>query len=146
MLKNYIMKKYILLLLLFPVLFACDDNGHTNNNPYLPNYNFSIDINTDFPLYSKLQFTANPVYISQAGIGINGIIVMNTGSGYAAWEASCPNQELTSCSRLIIHGVNAVCPCDDQEYSLFTGDAKMRYPLKPYRVQIISQNVIRVYN
>ena len=99
-------------------------------------------------LYTPLQFPANPVRINQAGIGINGIIVMNTGSGYTAFEASCPNQPLTSCSGLTIDGINAVCNCDQVSYSLFTGlsSADVQYPLKPYRVQVISDSVIRVYN
>ena len=140
------MKKYILLLLLIAFLPGCNNDDFNNNNPYLPNYNFSIDINMELPLYSQLQFTSNPVLIAQAGIGINGIIVMNTGSGYVAYEASCPNQNLASCSRLTINGINAVCPCDNTEYNLFTGDGRLKYRLKTYRVQVTNQNMLKVYN
>lgn len=100
------------------------------------------------PLYTDLLYTGNAKKITVAGIGINGVIVMNTGSGYAAWEASCPNQELSNCSGLTINGVNAICPCDEVEYSLFTGQATtpVEFPLKPYRVAVVSQNIIRVYN
>jgi len=140
------MKQYLLLLFLLPFVAACDKDEVRNNNPYLPSYNFSIDINMDLPLYTPLQFTANPVVITQAGIGINGIIVMNTGSGYVAYEDSCPNQELSSCSRLTVDGINAVCPCDNTPYNLFTGDGGLKYRLRVYRVEVLGPKVIRVYN
>lgn len=142
------MKKYILLFISVIFLCGCNSDDYNNNNRYLPNYNFSVDIDTNLPLYASLQFPSNPVRVSQAGIGINGIIVMNTGSGYVAYEASCPNQPLTSCSGLTINGINVVCNCDQVSYSLFTGlpDADVRYPLKPYRVQVLNQGVIRVSN
>ncbi|OIQ17644.1 MAG: hypothetical protein BM557_08105 [Flavobacterium sp. MedPE-SWcel] len=139
--------RYVFLVLLFPILFGCSSNSINNNNRYLPNYNFSIDINMELPLYTNLQFTGNPVFIDQAGIGINGVFVMNTGGGYVAYEASCPNQELDSCSAMSLDGIMAVCPCDDVEYSLFGGQAAgVEYPLKQYRVQVIGNGVIRVFN
>lgn len=142
------MKKYILLLLVVPFMCACGSDDNSNNNRYLPNYNFSIDINLELPLYSQLQFPANPVRITQAGIGINGVIVTNTGSGFTAFEATCPNQAISNCSVLTINGINAKCPCDNVEYSLFTGQAtsKVEFPLKSYKVQQMSSNMIRVYN
>ncbi|WP_294822949.1 lipoprotein [uncultured Flavobacterium sp.] len=142
------MKKYIFLLFAALLLSACGSDDYNNNNRFLPNYNFSIDLDMNLPLYSSLQFPANPVRVNQAGIGINGVIVMNTGSGYVAYEATCPNQQVTACSSLTIDGINVVCNCDDAVYSLFTGlpESDVRYPLKPYRVQVVGQNVIRVYN
>lgn len=138
--------RYFSLLLLF-ILLGCSPDRINNDNRYLPNYNFSIDINMELPLYNSLMFTGNPVFIDQAGIGINGIFVLNTGGGYVAYEASCPNQELSACSRMQLNGIVAICPCDEAEYTLFGGQAEGKeYPLKSYRVQIISNTVIRVYN
>lgn len=140
------MKKIVLLLFLVSIISACDKDDVRNQNPYLPDYNFSIDISLDLPLYSQLNFPSNPVRVFQTGIGINGIIVMNTGSGFAAWEVTCPNQPITECSILEINGINAVCPCDNVEYSLFNGQGAAQYPLKQYRVQVINPSIIRVYN
>ncbi|HYD91604.1 MAG TPA: hypothetical protein VEA37_08985, partial [Flavobacterium sp.] len=78
------MRKYILLFLAVSLTLSCNNDDFRSNNRYLPNYNFSIDINMDLPLYNQLKFTANPVLITQAGIGINGVIVTNTGSGFSA--------------------------------------------------------------
>lgn len=142
------MKKYLILLLALGFMFSCNNDDYNNNNRYLPNYNFSVNVDMNLPQYSQLMFASNAVYVTQANAGINGVIVMNTGSGYAAYEATCPNQEITTCSILDIQGVMAVCPCDDVEYSLFTGlaNSPVEYPLKPYRVELVGQNVLRIYN
>lgn len=141
------MKKYLLLVLLLPFIKACSNDDNRNGNPHLPDYNFSINIDTDLPLYGDLVFIGKPVYIGQEGIGINGIIVMKTGSGYSAFEATCPNQAMSSCSFLEVDGIVATCPCDGVEYSLFTGlGAGVQYPLKSYRVEVIGENIIRVSN
>lgn len=138
------MKKYILLFLIIPFFFNCSDNGFDNKNPYLPNYNFILDINMNLPAYSNLQYPANAIYYS--GKGAKGIFVFNTGSGYNAFDAACPNQALSSCSTMTLNGIKVVCPCDNAEYSLFTGQSPgKQYLLKQYRVEV-NGNVLRVYN
>ncbi len=142
------MKKYLLLLFALPLLICCSSDDRTENNPFLPSYNFDIVLDLTLPSNNNLNYTSNPVRITTQGIGINGIIVMNTGSGYTAFEATCPNQDQSSCSILELNGILAKCPCDGVEYSLFTGLAttSVRYPLKSYRVQVLSNTSIRVYN
>ncbi|HEX9152147.1 MAG TPA: hypothetical protein VF842_08695 [Flavobacterium sp.] len=138
------MKKYILLFLIIPFFFNCSDNGFDNKNPYLPNYNFILDINMNLPAYSNLQYPANAIYYS--GKGAKGIFVFNTGSGYNAFDAACPNQALSSCSTMTLNGIKVVCSCDNAEYSLFTGQSPgKQYLLKQYRVEV-NGNVLRVYN
>ncbi len=137
------MKKYASFFLIIPFLFSCSDSGLKNTNPYLPNYSVVIDLNLNLPEYSSLKFVSNAVFIN--GKGVRGIIVFNTGSGYNAFDAACPNQALASCSTMTIKGINAICPCDNEEYSLFTGQGKLQYPLKQYRVQV-NGDVLRVYN
>lgn len=142
------MKKYILFLVTLSFIMGCSNDNFNNNNKYLPNYNFQVSVDMDLPLYSQLKFTGNAVMITNAGAGINGVIVTNTGTGYTAYEASCPNQALTSCSMLTINGIVAKCPCDNVEYFLFTGQAKtpVQYPLKPYRIQQTSQSILVISN
>ena len=110
----------------FPLFYSCNDTGFNNKNPYIPNYSFTINIDTNLPLYSNLKFVSNAVFIS--GQGARGVIVFNTGSGYNAFDAACPNQTLGACSTMTINGINAVCPCDSKEYSLFTGQGGLEYP------------------
>ncbi|WP_310557429.1 hypothetical protein [Flavobacterium sp.] len=140
------MKPSIFVFLAF-LMLNCQKDTVVNNNPYLPNYNFSFIINTSLPLYNSLQFPGNPILITSAGAGLKGIIVMNAGvNDYRAFEASCPNQYPSNCSQLIINGINAKCPCDDKEYSLYTGlGTGVLYPLKQYRVEVVGAN-LRVYN
>lgn len=144
------MKKYILLVVLVMVAFvsSCNSDDWNNNNKYLPNYSFQVKIDMELPLYNKLKFTGNAVMITLAGAGINGVIVTNTGTGFTAFEASCPNQELSTCSMLSLNGIMAKCPCDDVEYFLYTGQSstKVQYGLKPYRIQQISDTELLVSN
>lgn len=145
------MKKLLILVVAIAGIVGfsgCSSDNFNNNNPYLPGYSFTLTVDMTLPSYTDLLYTGNAKYIGIDGIGINGIFVMNTGSGWAAWEASCPNQELSSCSVLEKNGVNVKCPCDGVEYSLFTGQptTPVKYPLKSYRVEILGNNAIRVYN
>lgn len=140
------MKKYILLLIVSLFFLGCSDNQNSNKNPYIPNYSFSVDLNLNLPLYSNLKSPGNGIYYSNAGA--KGIIVFNTGTGYNAFDAACPNQEISSCSTMTLKGINALCACDSKEYNLFTGQetTAVTYPMKQYRVQIVSETQIRIYN
>ena len=137
------MTKKLLFLCAILLLINCSDNGVANKNPFIPNYSFTVDINTSLPAYSNLKFASNAIF--HPGAGARGLIVFNTGSGYNAFDAACPNQALSSCSTLTIKGINAICPCDSKEYSLFTGLSDLQHPLKQYRIEVIG-TVIRVYN
>ena len=139
------MKKHILLLIISLFFLGCSDNENSNKNPYIPNRTFSVELNLNLPLYINLKSPGNGIYYSDAGI--KGIIVFNTGNGYNAYDAACPNQEISSCSTMTIKGINALCACDSKEYNLFTGqgDGTVTYPMKQYRVEA-SEGLIRVYN
>ena len=138
------MKRFLPLLLL-GFLFGCDDDGFNNHNPYIPNYDFSVDINLSLPAYNDLNYAGNAAYIP--GVGARGIYVFCISPGsYNAFDAACPNQALSSCSTMTENGISAVCACDDAEYSFYTGQAEgMSYPMKQYRVQVMN-GVVRVYN
>lgn len=143
------MKRFFCLLVLFLATLSCEkDNNNNNNNPYLPNYSFDVTLNMSFPQYSSLAFPSNAVYVNVAGAGIRGVIVFNAGSGnYLAYDAACPNQALSDCSTMTINGINAKCACDEASYSLFTGlAAEKQYAMKTYRVQVIDETTIKIYN
>jgi len=137
------------------MLFGCDSNSPINNNPYLPNYSVNVEINMNLPAYSLLKSVVNAIYFPNEGV--RGIFVFNTGSGYIAFDAACPNQALGSCSTmnfkkldpvdpLKIDKTTVVCSCDGAEYSLFSGQSKGKpYALKQYRVEVYG-DLLRVYN
>lgn len=137
------MKKIWLLILLVSVLLACSDHERSNKNPYIPNYTVNLSVDMNLPAYSNLKFVSNAVIVPN--YGAKGIIVFNAGSGYNAFDAACPNQEITSCVAMTIDGINAACSCDKTSYSLFTGLGGKEYPLKQYKVQVTG-TVIHVYN
>jgi nitrite reductase/ring-hydroxylating ferredoxin subunit len=141
------MKKTLIIAFVTLLSFSCNKDGDNNQNPYLPNYAFSVDINKNLPSYNDLNFVANPVKVNITGAGIRGLIVMYTGSGYVAYDGACPNQDLSSCSTLTLEDPEAVCPCDNVRYNLFTGlsNTGLPYPLKQYRTEV-NGNIIRVYN
>ncbi|HJS00467.1 MAG TPA: hypothetical protein VJ780_05995 [Flavobacterium sp.] len=139
------MKKIGLIFVITMTILSCSDEFN-NKNPYLPNYTFSTTIDTNLPAYSNLKYVSNAVYINGPGIGVRGIYVFNTGSGFNAFDAACPNQSLSDCSTMTLNGINVVCPCDEEEYNLFSGQSTHKqYPLKQYRVEV-NANIIRVYN
>ena len=137
------MKKSVWIFILFSAFISCSDNGPVNTNPFIPNYTFTVDINMNLPSYSKLLYPSNAVYY--AGKGVKGLIIFNTGSGYNAFDAACPNQTPSTCSPMTIDGIDAVCSCDNKTYSLFSGQGSLQYPMKQYRIEV-NGNVLRIYN
>ncbi|WP_291287292.1 hypothetical protein [Flavobacterium sp.] len=137
------MKKFWYLIVFVSVLLSCSDNNRSNKNPYIPSYTVNLSVDMNLPAYSNLKFVSNAVIVPN--YGAKGIIIFNTGSGYNAFDAACPNQPITACTAMTIDGINAVCSCDKTAYSLFTGLGGKEYPLKQYRVEVTG-TVIHVYN
>jgi hypothetical protein len=143
------MKKYFLTLVIFGLLCSCDkESGRSNNNPYLPNYSFSAILNLNLPGYSGLNSNLNPTQITVDG-DIDIVMMKISSNEYRAWNGNCPNQSPTACSRLSISGLNAKCNCEDAyEYNMFNGIGNngASYTMVPYRVEVLGNNSIRVYN
>jgi len=132
------MKKTFFYTLIFVVFSSCSKNNSDINCNYLFDVGVNANINLNLPQYSQLEFISNAVYVP--GYGNKGILIMNTGTGFAAWDASDPNHTPSSCSTLNIEGAEAVCGCEDANtYSLFTGqplnNPNLTCGLKAYRVE-----------
>ena len=140
------MKQFILFISLI-LLTACSRNNNDENCRFLVNAAVNVSVNMNLPQYNELQFTSNSVYI--ANQGNKGVIVINVGSGFRAWDAADPNHEQSTCSLLTITGANAVCGCvDANTYSLFTGGSvgtQLPCGLKEYRVDV-SGNTLHIRN
>ena len=141
------MKKLIALFIAIITIAACSkDSGRRNRNPNIPSYSFNVELNLNLPLYSDLKYVNQAKMINLSGAGLNGIIVFNTdGNNFNAFEATCPNQIPTTCSKLTIDGIYAVCPCDNVKYSLFDGYGEAEYPMLSYRVEIIG-DILKISN
>ena len=140
------MKNLFIILFAFFFLFGCSNDKGRTTNPYLPNYAFSFIINLNLPLYSGLISPVNPIRITDSATGITMIVMKVTDTDFRAWDANCPNQYPTSCSLMNIKGVNTKCDCEDYEYSIFTGIGNADYSMKPYYVEVLGNNSIRIYN
>lgn len=138
------MKKIIVAFSIIITFFSCDSGSTRINNPNLPNYVVNESLTLSLPQYSQLQFVSNPVII---GAGISGIVIMNTGTSYTAFDLACPNQQFGTCpSAMTLVGLNAYCECDETTYSLFTGLSQgQQYPMKQYRAEL-SNGVLYITN
>ena len=144
-------KNLPILLFLSLLMLQCSTQT-SRRNPYLQEIGFSIELNLNLPAYAPLKIIGNPVYLGTAGLGTQGIVVMNSGfDSFVAFEASCANHAPNSCSKLSIKGQNAICTCEDYEYSLFTGqllnppNQERTYDLLAYGTRL-SGNVLQVFN
>ncbi|MDE3743023.1 hypothetical protein [Maribacter polysaccharolyticus] len=145
------MKRIYLLFFVVLVLGCSGDSGE--RNPYLNEVSFNYSMNLNLPLYSPLTNTGSAIYVGYDGVGIAGIFVINSGFNiFVASEASCPNHSTNDCSTMTLDGQTAICPCDDYEYSLFTGqmlnkpdDGNRYYDMLIYN-NTYSGNVVTVYN
>lgn len=146
------MKKLILLFLAFGLLTACSHDDNRIDNPNLLDINVNFTIDTSLPQYNPLNFPNNPVYVSQYGNA--GIILINTGVGYLAWDAADPNHPRNGdCVAMEIDGIYAVCDCEENKYELPTGNfsegsggENLKYTLYGYRVTENSNGLLRVTN
>jgi len=111
----------ILPFLILLLILACS-NDRSRRNPFLQEIGFRLEVNLNLPLYSPLTNPGNAVYIGGQGVGTRGVFVINTGFDvFRVFEASCPNHAPNACSTMDLDGQNAICSCEDYEYSLFTG-------------------------
>jgi len=124
-------------LLLIVLLCNCSSNINDSRCNFLLNLDIYYEVNLNLPQYSDLNFVSNSVYIPDLGNG--GIIIVNSGSGFLAWDASDPNHEILPCSILNINGLEATSSCAQQNsYSLITGQSigtVLNCTLKAYRVE-----------
>jgi nitrite reductase/ring-hydroxylating ferredoxin subunit len=136
-----------LLLLIFFGTFSCSKN-QLNNNPYLQDISFEKVINLNLPQYDNLKYSGGSIYLPSGGI--KGLLLFNINEQIMAWEASCPNQYPSSCSKMTINGVQSICSCEDFKYSLATGQIlsnseKESYPMKLYYSEK-NGNSVRISN
>ena len=121
------------------VVFACSSDDSRNNNPFLVDLGFQINLNTNLPQYGNLNFPGNSVIVPN--IGLRGLVVYNfNNSQYVAYELSDPNHSPNNCSQMTINGIEATCPCPDDinKYNIITGqpiEGNGEYGLKAYRVE-----------
>ena len=133
----------------FLMLFGCSKTD-VERNPFLTERGFDQSIDLALPAFDNLNYAGGSMYWPNGGI--RGLLFYNlNGNTIMAWEASCPNHELKSCSTLQTDGLvspTASCSCEEYQYSLATGQPLSEgatYSLLYYKVQQ-SGTMIRIYN
>ena len=132
------------LLFLIIFIYSCSSNINDSRCNFLLNLGIYYEVNLNLPQYSDLNFVSNSVYVPDVGNG--GIIIVNSGTGFLAWDASDPNHEILPCSILNINGLEATSSCAQQNtYSLITGQSLgtvLNCTLKAYRVESVGNVLI----
>jgi hypothetical protein len=141
-------KSFLLFLFSFVLLTSCESEERQNRNTNLLEINVNIQVSLNLPQFNQLNFPGNAMYVSSQGN--LGVIVVNTGSGFLAWDAADPNILPQDCSRLEINGLEAESNCDSQNvYSLVTGQPlsgeNLKYPLYAYRINQ-GGDVLNIFN
>lgn len=112
--------RIFLIFLTIGLTIGCsEDDGQKNCNP---EYNVYASINLSLPLYSDLQNPNGWAYVQGEGTGTRGIIVVNTGNGFKAYDRNAPHICPNPTSTLEVLGdIKIICPFDGAEWILLTG-------------------------
>ena len=116
---------------------SCSDDNNNFNNPFLANVSVNLTIDLSLPQYNQLNFNGSAVY--QPNAGNSGVILVNTGGQFLAWDAADPNVAPEPCTTLQVDGLEAVSTCPDpNRYNLVNGQPTdtegLKYTLLNYRV------------
>lgn len=158
------MKKLIYIAIAVISLVGCTKDT-AKRNSFLGEARFSYTINTNLPAYNSLKTPGSTVFIPAPSAGIKGVFVTYLGGNtYRAWEAACPNHNLTDCQAMHCaegskdvgfqpcednsHNYTmAMCPCDKTVYHLLngqpiaTGNITNIYPLLNYNVTLAGEQI-----
>ncbi len=132
------------------MMFACNSDDDVNrNNPYLIDPLVNMQLDLSLPQYNPLNFPGNSILLNSQGI--KGIVVYNIdNSQYVALELSDPNHAPNVCSRMEIDGIEATCPCPNENntYNIITGQHVSQpnlYPMQRYNA-LRNGSVITITN
>jgi len=143
------MKIFVTLTLLLVLLSCKTDDNVNQNNPFLIDPLVNLQLDLSLPQYNPLNFPGNSVIINTQGI--KGIVVYNIDNNqYVALELTDPNHAPNECSRMTIEGIEATCPCaeDENKYNIITGQHLQQpnlFPMQRYRA-VRNGNVISITN
>ncbi|MFT4847925.1 MAG: hypothetical protein ACI83B_000448 [Sediminicola sp.] len=133
------MNSKLIALFLGLILISCtNDDTRNDNNPNLLSPLISVNLNLNLPQFNPLKFPGNSLILD--GEGIRGVVIYNVNNDlYTAFELSDPNHTPNGCSKMLINGILASCPCttDTNIYDIVTGQHQSNevlYPLQQYLV------------
>ena len=120
--KNYININFIFLTFFFSVIcMSCNDEDSTVS--CIPIVNVSAQYNLSLPAYSDLNMPNGYVVLASDGTnGSRGVIIVNTGNGYNAYDRNAPHLCPSPESTLVVReDIKIVCLQDGAEWVLRSG-------------------------
>ncbi|MBK5212620.1 MAG: hypothetical protein JJE55_03030 [Flavobacteriaceae bacterium] len=142
------MKNKSLFLLICVLTLSCctKSDEKQQRNPYLIDPAVSLNLNLNLPEYNPLKFPGNYVITPQ---GIKGIVVYCASETlYFAFDLTDPNHAPSDCSRMVLDGIIASCPCqnDTNKYYITSGqhttEPDSKYPMQAYRAERNGNNIV----
>ena len=145
------MKKIALLVTFLFIIVGCgsDDDAIRRDNPFLIDPQVNLTINLNLPQFNDLNFPGGSAVVTSQGI--RGIVIYRLNEDlFTAFELSDPNHVPNDCSRMEISGIEASCPCTNDEniYNIVTGQHTTMPEDFPMQAYSITQdgNILRIRN
>ena len=130
-----ILNKVLLLLVLFTAFSCSSDDGTVS---CVPITTVSKSINLNLPLYVNLNNPGGWVYLDGVNTGSRGLIVVNTGVGYKAYDRNAPHICPTAKSTIyVVDNIKMFCEEDGSEWILTTGQPTKIANRAPRTYQVI---------
>lgn len=105
----------------------------------VPSYTISKSINLSMPLYVNLNNPGGWIYLEGINTGSRGLIVVNTGVGYKAYDRNAPHICPTGKSTIYVKdNLKMVCEEDGSEWILTTGQPTKVANRSPRTYQVIA--------
>lgn len=114
--------KFVFLTFFFSITcISCNDEDTTVS--CIPNVSVSAQYNLNLPAYSDLNMPNGYVELSPDGTnGSRGMIIVNTGNGFNAYDRNAPHLCPSSDTTLEVYeDIKIVCPQDGAEWLLRSG-------------------------
>ena len=119
---EYKIPKFTFIILFFlGICISCSNDDSTVN--CIPNVNVAAQYNLNLPSFSNLNYPNGYVTLPADGTnGSRGVIIVNTGNGYNAYDRNAPHLCPDSNTTIIVQeDIKIICPQDGAEWVLRTG-------------------------
>lgn len=134
-----ILNKFLFCLLLLSI-FSCQSDDGTVSCVPLSTVNRTI--NVDLPLYYTLKNPGGWIYLDGVNTGTKGLIIVNTGHGYKAYDRNAPHICPTAKSKIeVVDNIKMYCEEDGSEWILTTGQPTKIANRAPRTYQVISSGL-----
>lgn len=146
---SFLRRKTLSIFIISTLILGSCSSSDDGGGSCLPQYNISVSINVNLPLYSQLVTGVGWTYVPAGeGSGPRGLIVVNTGTGFKAYDRNAPHICPTANSTLeVVEDMKIYCPEDDAEWILLTGQPLQIADRPPRTYQAVRNgDIITIFN